>query len=63
MNPPHTDHEETIVTTTATGPITLITSPRDRTTVPDPRVHYQPTAIDARRYHPTPIASRPRTTT
>ncbi|MDE1675452.1 hypothetical protein [Nocardia gipuzkoensis] len=45
---------------TATGPITLITGPRDRTIVLDPRVRYQPTTVDGRRYRPTPNAPRPR---
>ncbi|MGW4719699.1 hypothetical protein [Nocardia sp. NPDC004260] len=43
---------------TATGPITLITGPRDRTIVPDPRVRYQPTTIGGRHYKPTPTTPR-----
>ncbi|WP_157121615.1 hypothetical protein [Nocardia miyunensis] len=49
--------------TTATGPITLITSPRDLTIVPDPKVHRQPTIIGGRHYRPTPITRHPRPTT
>jgi hypothetical protein len=48
---------------TATGPITLITSPHDLTIVPDPKIRYQPVIIGARHYRPTPTTPRPRPTT